>query len=79
MFLALWLGTSVIKFKMRVFSNRTLSIYFREFRLRSCAKKDYIIEDNAGQEVQIKSIEAIKVCGITYSYNERLAYQANIP
>ena len=37
-------------------------------------QKDYIIEDKAGQEVQIKS----KVCGITYSYNERLAYQANI-
>ena len=41
-------------------------------------EKDYVIEDNNGQEVQIKSIEAIKVCGITYSYNERLAYQANI-
>ena len=33
-------------------------------------QKDYIIEDNAGQEVQIKSIEAIKVCGITCSYTQ---------
>ena len=41
-------------------------------------EREYIIEDSTGQEVQIKSIEAIKVCGITYSYNEGLAYQLNI-
>ena len=31
-----------------------------------------------GSEVDINSIEAIKVCGVTFSYNEALAYKANI-
>ena len=29
-------------------------------------------------EVEINSIEAIKVCGITFSYNEAVAYKVNI-
>ena len=31
-----------------------------------------------GEELAIKSIEAIKVCRITFSYNEEAAYQLNI-
>ena len=34
--------------------------------------------DSEGEEAQIKSIEVIKGCGITYSYNEDIAYQLNI-
>ena len=36
------------------------------------------IVDTEGQDITIKSIESIKVCGITYSYNEDLAYQLYI-
>ena len=32
------------------------------------------MENSEGEETQIKSIESIKVCGITYSYNEFLPY-----
>ena len=31
-----------------------------------------------GSTVDINSIEAIKVCGVTFSYNVELAYRANI-
>ena len=41
-------------------------------------ERDYTIVDTEGQDILIKSIESIKVCGITYSYNEELAYQLNI-
>ena len=34
--------------------------------------------DVDGNEMTSKSIEAIKVCGITYSDNEELAYEKNI-
>ena len=42
------------------------------------AEKEYIIVDADGNEVRSKSIEAIKVCGITFSDNEELAYEKNI-
>ena len=38
-------------------------------------EKEYIIVDADGNEVRSKSIEAIKVCGITFSDNEELAYE----
>ena len=41
-------------------------------------EKNYIIVDVDGNDVISKSIEAIKVCGITYSDNEELAYEKNI-
>ena len=34
--------------------------------------------DADGNEITSKSMEAIKVCGITYSDNEELAYEKNI-
>ena len=41
-------------------------------------EKEYNITGMEGEEIAIKSIEAIKVCGITFSYNEEAAYQLNI-
>ena len=41
-------------------------------------EKEYIIVDAEGNEVTSKLIEAIKVCGITYSDNEELTYEKNI-
>ena len=41
-------------------------------------EKEYIIVDADGNEITSKSIEAIKVCGITYSDNEELANEKNI-
>ena len=41
-------------------------------------EKEYIIVDADGNEITSKSIEAIKVFGITYSDNEELAYEKNI-
>ena len=41
-------------------------------------EKEYIIVDTDGNEIISKSIEAIKVCGITYSDNKELAYEKNI-
>ena len=38
-------------------------------------EKEYIIVDADGNEIISKSIEAIKVCGITYSDSEELAYE----
>ena len=42
-------------------------------------EKEYIIVDADGNEIISKSIEAIKVCGITYSDNEELAYEKKGP
>ena len=39
------------------------------------AETEYIIVDKDGQDVPIKSIETIKVCGIHYSYNEEAVYK----
>jgi hypothetical protein len=41
-------------------------------------EKEYTIINAEGNEIISKSIEAIKVCGITYSDNEELAYEKNI-
>ena len=41
-------------------------------------EKDYTIVNADGNEITSKSIEAIKVCGVTYSDNEDLAYEKNI-
>ncbi len=38
-------------------------------------EKEYIIVNADGNEIISKSIEAIKVCGVTYSDNEELAYK----
>ena len=41
-------------------------------------EKEYTIVDVDGNKMTSKSIEAIKVCGITYSDNKELAYEKNI-
>ena len=41
-------------------------------------EQTFQISNMDGSEVDINSIEAIKVCGVTFSYNEALAYKANI-
>ena len=37
----------------------------------------YRISDMDGSAVEINSMEAVKVCGVIFSYNEALAYKAN--
>ena len=41
-------------------------------------EKEYIIVDVDGNDIISKSIEAIKICFITHSDNEELAYDKNI-
>ena len=36
------------------------------------------MSDMDGSDVEINSIEDIKVCGVTFTYNEAVAYRANI-
>ena len=41
-------------------------------------EKEYIIGDADGNEITSKLKESIKVCGITYSDNEELAYEKTL-